>query len=443
MNSDELISWFPHPASFFMKIHLDTIGCRLNQSEIETYARQFRAAGHELVETPDKADLTLINTCDVTAAAAADSRKKIRGAARAGSAGIIATGCWATLNPNIAQTLPGVSHVVLNDGKDSLVSEILQISPEKFDLEPLIRQPVPGSRLRTRAFIKVQDGCDNRCTFCVTTVARGSARSISVDRILSDINAALAGGTQEIVLTGVHLGSWGQDIGDGRHLRDLVGLILSETPINRLRLSSLEPWDLDDRFFTLWQDERLARHLHLPLQSGSTATLKRMARKTTPDGFARLLGAARAQIPGIAITTDIITGFPGETEIEFAESLDFVRKMNFASGHVFTYSERPGTVAAKMPDQVPHPIRKARNAAIRSVFEKSSADYRNHFLGEELSVLWETATPHEADGWRVSGLTDNYMRVISKAPQRIWNQITPVQLTGMGDGCMVGKIILR
>ena len=226
-----------------------------------------------------------------------------------------------------------------------------------------------------------------------------------------------------------------------RHLRDLVEIILTEAPIIRLRLSSLEPWDLDEDFFSLWQDERLARHLHLPLQSGSAATLKRMARKVTPAGFAGLVEAARAQIPDVAITTDVIAGFPGETEQEFAESLAFVRQMNFAGGHVFTYSERPGTSAAKMPYQVPHPLRKERNAAMRAVFEQSAAAYRRRFLGKELAALWETATPNDPNGWHVSGLTDNYLRVIAQSPVKLWNQITPVQLTGIEARGMVGKII--
>ena len=423
-----------------MKIYLDTVGCRLNQSEIETYARQFRAAGHELVPEPAEADLTVINTCAVTAAAAADSRKKIRGAARAGSREIVATGCWATLNPEGAQALPGVQQVVLNAVKDELVPRVLQFSPETFDLEPLVRQPVPGGRSRTRAFVKVQDGCDNRCTFCVTTLARGPGRSLPVEAILADIRAALAGGAQEVVLTGVHLGSWGQDFGNPRKLRDLIETVLTEAPIIRLRLSSLEPWDLDDDFFTLWQDQRLARHLHLPLQSGSAATLRRMARKTTPDDFARLVAAAREHIPEVAITTDVIAGFPGESESEFNESLAFVSQMNFAGGHVFTYSARPGTAAARMPDQVPSAIRKERNVLLREVFEQSATLYRSRFVGKRLAVLWESSSRVEADRWRISGLTDNYLRVTAQAPRQLWNQITPVQLTGLGDGGLVGVL---
>ncbi len=329
-----------------MKVYLDTIGCRLNQSEIENMARQFRAAGHEIIANAESADLAVVNTCAVTAKAASDSRGKIRHIARAGVEEIIATGCWVTLQPQEAAGLPAVSQVVTNDRKDRLVTDFLDLPQESFDLEPIARQRMPGLRHRTRAFIKVQDGCDNHCTFCVTTVARGRSRSRTVAQVLADIQAALQGDTKEIILTGVHLGSWGQDF--GYHLRDLITAILRETDVPRLRLSSLEPWDLDGDFFTLWEDPRLCRHLHLPLQSGSAATLKRMARKTTPASFKDLVEELRQVMPDAAVTTDIIAGFPGETESEFTESLQFVRDMNFAGGHVFTYSPRPGTGAARM-----------------------------------------------------------------------------------------------
>jgi threonylcarbamoyladenosine tRNA methylthiotransferase MtaB len=423
-----------------MKIYLDTIGCRLNQSEIETYARQFRAAGHDIVADPAGADITVINSCMVTAAAAADSRKKIRGAQRAGSGEVVVTGCWATLNPQGAAALPGVSQVIPNLQKDDLVAEILDIPPESFGLESVIRQPLPGSRRRTRAFIKVQDGCDNRCTFCVTTLARGESRSTSADHILADIHAALAGGAKEIVLTGVHLGSWGQDLPEPQHLQYLVETILRETAVPRLRLSSLEPWDLDEGFFSLWENERLARHFHLPLQSGSGNTLRRMARKTTPDDYARLVETARAAIPDVAITTDVIVGFPGETEADFTESLAFVRWMKFAGGHVFTYSARPGTAAGKMPHQVLNTTRKERNAEMRIVFEQAATDYQSRFLGQRLAVLWESTTASSPQGWQMKGLTDNYLRVTAQSSQWLWNQITPVRLTGMGNGGLVGVL---
>jgi threonylcarbamoyladenosine tRNA methylthiotransferase MtaB len=438
-----------------MKIYLDTIGCRLNQAEIEQYARQFRAAGHELVPRPEQADLAVVNTCAVTAAAASDSRQKIRQVARAGAGEIVATGCWVSLKPEDAAALPGVKQVVPNLAKDQLVADLLQIPVESFDLEPVEREPVPGARLRTRAFIKVQDGCDNRCTFCITTIARGPARSRPLRDILIDIRAALRGGSdshggssdpamgaaQEIVLTGVHLGSWGQDFASPQCLSDLVMAILAETDAPRLRLSSLEPWDLNPHFFDLWQEPRLCRHLHLPLQSGSAATLRRMARKTTPRSFAELVTAARSAIPHVAITTDIITGFPGESEAEFNESLGFVSAMRFSDGHVFTYSPRPGTAAARMPNQVRESVRKERNASMHAILSESASRYQADFIGQVLPVLWESAAGLGPQGWRLSGLTDNYLRVHTHAPRHLWNQITPVQLTGIRGEEMIGDLV--
>src|SRR5687767_13634004 len=245
-----------------MKIYLDTIGCRLNQSEIETMARQFRVAGHEIVASAEMADMAVVNTCAVTNGAAADSRGRIRQIARAGVHEIVATGCWATLQPKQANDLPNVFRVVTNDRKDHLVPDVLNLPQESFDLEPISRQPLPGLHRRTRAFIKVQDGCDNHCTFCITTIARGEGRSRPVANDILAIQSALSGGAKEIVLTGDHLGSWGYDF--SAHLRDLIKTILRETDVARLRLSSLEPWDLNTTFFSLWDHSRLMPHLHLP-----------------------------------------------------------------------------------------------------------------------------------------------------------------------------------
>lgn len=423
-----------------MKVYLDTIGCRLNQSEIETYARQFRAAGHVLVSSPSEADVVVMNTCTVTTQAASDSRQKIRQAARAGADKIVVTGCWSTLNPQAAVAMDGVCKVVANVDKDYLVPELLQIPLDSFNLEPVAREPIPGMRMRTRAFIKAQDGCNNRCTFCVTTIARGPSCSRSITNVLDDVRAAERGGAQEIVLTGVHLGSWGQDFANSQHLAQLVQVILDETEIPRLRLSSLEPWDLQANFFSLWKNPRLCRHLHIPLQSGCTDTLKRMARRVTPESFADLVLTARAAIPDVAITTDIIVGFPGETDDEFSQSLAFVRQMRFADGHVFTYSARPETTASFMKPQIPHPIRKERNAQMRRVLAESATDYREHFVNQKLPVLWESATLLGPDGWKLSGLTDNYLRIHTQASQEYWNQITPVQIIAMLPDGLMGEV---
>lgn len=423
-----------------MNIYLDMVGCRLNQSEIETYARQFRLAGHNLVPSAEQADLVVVNSCSVTAAAASNSRQKVRQAFRLGAGEIVVTGCWATLNPQEASGLPGVSRVVVNQEKDTLVQNILHIPATTFEHQFIQREPIPGSRLRTRAFIKAQDGCDNHCTYCVTTLARGAGRSRVIPDVLEDIRSALEGGSQEIVLTGVHLGSWGHDFDPPLHLLHLVQAILKETDIPRLRLSSLEPWDIPPGFFELWQDARLCRHLHLPLQSGSGATLRRMARKITPEAYKTLVAQARAAIPGAAITTDIIAGFPGETETEFYESVKFVKEMNFAGGHVFSYSARPGTAAARLPGQIPHLVCKQRNAEMRQTLADGAHTYRIRQLKQELEVLWESATQQSLNQWEMSGLSDNYLRVAARSSSPCWNQIMPVYITETTQDGLVGEI---
>jgi threonylcarbamoyladenosine tRNA methylthiotransferase MtaB len=272
----------------------------------------------------------------------------------------------------------------------------------------------------------VQDGCDNHCTFCITTVARGDGRSRPVADVILDIQSALAGGTKEIVLTGVHLGSWGQDF--GRHLRDLIQAVLRETNTPRLRLSSLEPWDLNADFFSLWDDARLMPHLHLPLQSGCESTLRRMRRKTTPESFRELVSAARQVMPDVAITTDIIAGFPGETEDEFAKTLTFIQEMSFAGGHVFTYSPRPGTGAAKMKGQVKPDVRKNRNHILRKALDESETSYRRKFIGQTMPVLWESTSEMGERGWQMEGLSGNYLRVKACAPSPRWNELDDVQI---------------
>ncbi len=436
-----------------MKIFLDSIGCRLNQAEIESIARQFRAAGHEIVGEASQADLAVVNTCTVTSAAAADSRKVIRRATNAGIEEIIATGCWATIEPSKAAELS--SRVVLNDQKETLVPDFLNLQPSTFDLEPLERVPLPGLRARTRAFIKVQDGCDNECTFCITTVARGDGVSRSIDEVITDIQSALDGGAKEIVLTGVHLGSWeslpplsppegGRTDSFSPQGKAGIGVllrtILEATSTPRLRLSSLEPWDLEPDLFELWRDPRLMPHLHLPLQSGSDSVLRRMRRKTTRDEFRALVASVRAVMPNVAITTDIIAGFPGETEAEFAETLEFVQEINFAGGHIFTYSPREGTPAARMKGQLEKKTRKARNAALREVFAEMGARYREKFIGQTMSVLWESSSQASESGWEMSGLTGNYLRVRAIASEPRWNQIDQVCLAKIDGDVILGEI---
>jgi threonylcarbamoyladenosine tRNA methylthiotransferase MtaB len=261
-----------------------------------------------------------------------------------------------------------------------------------------------------------------------------------VDEIVKDITYAKDGGAQEIVLTGVHLGSWGLDLAPTLHIPDLVASLLARTSTPRLRLSSLEPWDLEADFFSLWQDPRLCRHLHLPLQSGSAAVLKRMARKTTPESYAALLQSARAIIPEVAITTDIIVGFPGETDDEFAETLEFTRSMRFAGGHVFIFSPRPGTPASLMKGQVRSEVAKARSAALRAVLAESAETFHRKFIGKTMKVLWEARSSLTDEGWQIEGLTDNYMRVMATAPEPHWNTFDEVFLKTASAAGLRGEI---
>ena len=427
-----------------MKIFLDSIGCRLNQAEIERIALQFRAAGHEIVGTAENADLAVVNTCTVTRNAAADSRKVIRRATNAGIEEIIATGCWATMEPEKAAELS--RYVVHNDNKENLVANYLNLEPASFDLEPLQRIPLPGYRARTRAFIKVQDGCDNECTFCITTVARGSGLSRSLDEIITDIQSAVNGGAKEVVLTGVHLGSWESHphrggIKEGGQMGVLIQTILEQTSVPRLRLSSLEPWNIEPDFFELWRDARLMPHLHLPLQAGSDSVLRRMRRNTTREEFRMLVASARAVMPDVAITTDVIAGFPGESEKEFAETLEFVREMNFAGGHIFTYSPREGTPASRMKKQLDKKIRKSRNAKLREVFTEMEQNYRYKFVGEKMNVLWESSKELESGDFQMQGLTGNYLRVRATAFEPRWNQVDKVSLVKIDGDVIVGEIL--
>jgi threonylcarbamoyladenosine tRNA methylthiotransferase MtaB len=425
-----------------MRVYLETTGCRLNQSEVETLARQFRQAGHQIVHQPEDAELCVVNTCTVTRQADRTSRGMIRRLHRANpEAAIVATGCYAHLAPERVQALPGVEWVIDNLAKMRLVPLVLdtEIAPDRFDIEPLARDSAPGALGRTRAFVKVQDGCDNRCTFCVTTIARGPGRSRTDADIVREVQALSAAGYHEVVLTGVHLGSYGHDRGEADGLAQLVRAVLAQTDIPRLRLSSLEPWDLSPGFFDLWADPRLCRHLHLPLQSGCNATLKRMARRTTQAQYRELVQTARARIPDLALSTDMIAGFPGETDAEFETSYTFAREMDFMKIHVFRYSERPGTAAGRLPDKVPNDVKKARSARLRSLSDARAQRFYARFVGREMPVLWEQVTGASEAGYHNAGLTDNYIRVEMAAPAALTNTITTVQVTGLTEHGMLAE----
>jgi threonylcarbamoyladenosine tRNA methylthiotransferase MtaB len=411
-----------------MKVYLSSIGCRLNQSEIETIGRQLLTQGHEIVTDPDQADSVVINTCAVTSKAARDARTQTRRVHRQNpAANIFLTGCYATIAPSELEQLQGTTRLVPNKDKHRIIQIIDSSIADKapiFEQEPILREFLTSHMGNTRAFVKVQDGCDNKCTFCITTVARGESHSHHLDDIIAEIQALSSAGYQEAVLTGVHLGSYGKDLGYKTSLIELLRAILQYTDIARLRLSSLEPWDIDPDFFSLWQNKRLQPHLHLPLQSGSDTVLRRMARRTSRESYRRLALAARAAIPDLNLSTDIILGFPGETAEDFEQSMEFVQELEFARIHAFTYSPRPGTAAAKMGNQIPKNIKKERTSQMIELGKELSFNFHKRYEGKTRPVLWESAIGANQKGLCWAGYTDNYIRVKGNGPTDLFNTIT-------------------
>lgn len=426
-----------------MRVRLESIGCRLNIGEIEAMARALAAAGHRVVGAGEPAELCILNTCTVTSMASKKSRQLIRQIRRAHpGAPVVVTGCDAELAPEAALSA-GVDLVVGNADKDRLL-ELAAAAALLHEPEPELDGPMDpvGAGSRTRAFVKAQDGCDNRCSFCVTTVARGAGRSVSPVDLVGEVERLVELGYREIVLSGVHLGSYGHDLGNRRGLRDLVARLLAETPVPRLRLSSVEPWDLDPSFFALFADRRLLPHLHLPLQSGCDATLERMARRTRRADFTDLLAAARDAVPGIAVSTDVMVGFPGESEQEFEASIDFVEAVGFARLHVFRYSRRVGTLAATMPDQVPAPVAKERSRRMHALGAELENRFNARLVGTTADVLWETAEDL-GSSLRWSGLTPDYVRATATTPPNhdLLNHITRVEIVAAMPGGVAGRIV--
>jgi threonylcarbamoyladenosine tRNA methylthiotransferase MtaB len=391
------------------------LGCKLNQAETERLARDFLAAGHLVVASPAEADLHVVNSCTVTHTAARASRK----AARRGTRTVL-TGCHAT-DAEVA----GADLIVPNSEKDRLLDHVHAAFP---DLAPS-EVPVPWVRLpfgHTRALVKVEDGCNMRCSFCIIPSTRGRQRSRPLSEVVEEVRARVGEGYREVVVTGVQISAYrsGED-----RLYELVRAVLGQTGVPRLRLTSIAPWDLDERLLDLWSDRRLCRHLHLSLQSGSTATLRRMRRPYTAEGYLGLLDRVRSSIPGVGITTDVIVGFPGETPKEFEESLATVEAARFAKAHVFPFSSRPGTEAADLPGHVPPEEKKARMERMLAVAERAEREFWSEHVGRRETVLWERGG---------QGLTDNYLRV--HCPEGVWNSFGEVEVVGLAADGVVGQL---
>lgn len=393
-------------------IALQTVGCKLNQAESEGWARNLVLAGYQVVPEAADPDVYLLHTCTVTHGADRKCRHLLRLAQRRNPrAVIIASGCYAQRAPEELSRIAGV--IVVGKEHQERLADIIGAT----GLSPGQAPTVP--RFRTRALVKIQDGCNQPCSYCIVPQVRGPGREVAPDRVLAEVRTRLAEGHKEIVLTGTQIGGYQGDGG----LEGLVRRILSESAVARLRLSSQQPQDLSPSLLRLWQDRRLCRHLHLPLQSGSDSVLRRMRRRYSVAQYEQAVRLAREAIPGLAITTDIMVGFPGESDREFEESLRFCQRIGFARLHVFPYSERPGTVAASMPNKVGEGEKRARSRQMLRLGQQSAQLFRRQFLGRTLPVLWE----EEKDGiW--SGVCDNYLRVFTRSAQPLRDQLLPVRL---------------
>jgi threonylcarbamoyladenosine tRNA methylthiotransferase MtaB len=402
-----------------MKIAIETLGCKLNQAETEALQRQFIQAGYELVQRPGEADVYILNTCTVTHTADAKARHLLRMARRQNpDIFIIVTGCYAQRAADELAAIEGVNLVINNNEKSNLL-QILKNIPQKEQKET--KQVTAPAPFRTRSFLKIQDGCQNFCSYCIVPFVRENETSVPPESIIEEINKRTADGYQEVVLTGTRVGGYAFK---GLDLTGLLQRILAETKIQQLRLSSVQPQEISPALIKLWQNSRLCPHFHLSLQSGSAGVLKRMNRRYSPDEYRKAVQLIRQEVPGVAITTDVIVGFPGETDKEFEESLEFCKEMGFARIHVFSYSPRSGTAAAKMAGQVHDKVKKERSKKMLALAAESANKFREGFAGEALDVLWEKQTD---DGdW--TGMTGNYIRVFAKSKDDLSNKKSKIKI---------------
>jgi len=468
-------------------VAFSTLGCKVNYGEAEALGRQFVARGYRVAPFEEPADVYVVNTCTVTHVADRKSRGEIRAAARRNPAALVAaTGCYVSVaNHGLEDILPGNVLIVTNREKDQLVDRVererltrasctslalesdlpachgpdLERSWQGTDLErslvsrsrtdpsgsgpchgpsgqgspaPLRAAATPAALGRTRANLKVQDGCNAGCAFCIIPRARGGPRSVPLAEAVEAARRLEQWGYRELVISGVLLGSYGRDLPDRPRLHDLLAAILAGTRDVRVRLSSVEPQDVDRDLFALWRDPRLCRHLHLPLQSGSTTILHAMRRRYDAAWYANLVRHAVADIPGVAVTIDMMAGFPGEDDDLFEESYQFARSLPLAGMHVFPYSPRRGTAAATFPRQVSEQDKSRRAARMRALAARQALRFRRAHLGATLPVLWEAG-----GGEFRSGLTDNYLRVYSRDEGLAPNTITPMRLVDAhGDGVL-------
>jgi len=407
-----------------------TLGCKLNLADSEEIGRGLRAVGYDVVDRMCDADAYVVNTCSVTHVADQKSRRLIRSVRRTSPhAAVAVTGCYPRTSPEgfIQQELG--ADLVAGTGdrdKERLVAFFAERLAAKTDERP----PAHPAALHTRRFVKAQEGCNDVCAFCIVPRTRGRERSRSVARVVAEVDAAVNEGAREVVITGTQLGAWGRDLTPALLPSDLIAGILEQTEVTRLRFSSLQPQDITPELLALWQDPRVMPHFHLALQSGSEATLSRMRRRYTAAEFLDAAARIRAAVTDVAITTDVIAAFPGESETEFQQTLDLCREVGFARVHAFPYSPRARTAAAGMDGQLPPEVRKERMRRLLTLGETLAAEFRRRFAGTTRPVLWEGE--RTIDGERYwHGHTDNYISAFTQTTEDLQNRIIPARLGGL------------
>jgi threonylcarbamoyladenosine tRNA methylthiotransferase MtaB len=398
------------------RVALDSIGCKLNQAEIEALSWQLTEAGYTIVGADAEADIYVLNTCTVTGIADRKSRHLLRMARRRNpQASLVAIGCYATRAPDVLRETTGADLILGNTDKERLPELLGEIDKA---IKP---ESTPLAGRRTRAFIKIQDGCHNFCAYCIVPLVRSREESAPLKQVINEIKARQAG-YKEVVLTGTEVGTYNSQ---GIELKGLLEHILRETDLDRIRLSSLQPQEISPELIGLWQDRRLCPHFHISLQSGSDSVLKRMKRRYNTAEYKRAISIIREAVSDVSITTDIIVGFPGETDAEFRESFNFCRETEFARIHVFPYSPRPGTEAAKMKS-IDNKFKKQRSQEMLELAQQSLKHYNGSFTGRIMDILWE----QKVKGiW--SGLTGNYIRVYAESDEDLSNRLIPVRLGGV------------
>lgn len=395
-----------------------TLGCKVNQTESEALGQLFRNNGYHVVSSTEKADVVVVNTCTVTNTGGAKSRQTIRRMVKAHpDAFMVVMGCYAQTAPGEILGIAGVDLVLGTQDRGKILELIDQVKKEQqpkssvrtiWDAKIFEELPLIEEESRTRATLKIQEGCNQFCTYCIIPYARGPVRSRIPENAVTEAEKLVAAGYKEIVLTGIHTGSYGEDLGEDWDLARLVKALAQIKGLHRLRLSSIEPMEFTPELIdAIINYPAVCPHLHIPLQCGSDAILTRMKRPYTVKEFKELIQRLTSLQPGIAITTDVIVGFPGETEQNFQETLETVRSCGFSGIHVFPYSKREGTPAAKYPEQIPNKIKEERVKALLEVARESQEDYVRRFIGQRVEVLIERVSPEGV----AAGHTGNYIQV--------------------------------